>query len=83
MVTIRNTSGTDHIPFNELGLPGFQFIQDPIDYMPRTHHTNMDVYEHVIPGDVMQASMISSTFVYHAAMRDEKIPRKQLPEPKN
>ncbi len=81
VVTIRNTSGTDHIPFNELGLPGFQFIQDPIDYMPRTHHTNMDVYEHVIPGDVMQASMIMATFVYHAAMRDEKIPRKPLPEP--
>lgn len=83
VVTIRNTSGTDHIPFNELGLPGFQFIQDPIDYMPRTHHTNMDVYEHVIPGDVMQASMIMATFVYHAAMRDERIPRKQLPEPSN
>jgi len=81
VVTIRNTSGTDHIPFNELGLPGFQFIQDPIDYMPRTHHTNMDVYEHVIPGDVMQASMIMATFVHHAAMRDAKIPRKPLPEP--
>jgi hypothetical protein len=82
VVTIRNTSGTDHIPFNEIGLPGFQFIQDPIDYMPRTHHTNMDVYEHVIPGDVMQASVIMATFVYHAAMRDAKFPRKPLPEPK-
>ncbi len=82
VVTIRNTSGTDHIPFNELGLPGFQFIQDPIDYMTRTHHTNMDVYEHVIPGDVMQASMVMATFVYHAAMRGSKIPRKPLPEPK-
>ena len=81
VITIRNTSGTDHIPFNELGLPGFQFIQDPIDYMTRTHHTNMDVYEHVIPGDVMQASIIMATFVYHAAMRDKKFPRKQLPEP--
>ena len=80
-VAIRNTSGTDHIPFNELGLPGFQFIQDPIDYMTRTHHTNMDVYEHVIPGDVMQSSIILATFVYHAAMRDQKIPRKPLPEP--
>jgi hypothetical protein len=83
VVTIRNTSGTDHIPFNELGLPGFQFIQDPIDYMPRTHHTNMDVYEHVIPGDVMQASIIMASFVYHAAMRNELFPRKQLPEPGN
>jgi carboxypeptidase Q len=80
-ISIRNTSGTDHIPFNELGLPGFQFIQDPIDYMTRTHHTNMDVYEHVIPGDVMQAAVIMSSFVYHAAMRDGRFPRKPLPEP--
>jgi len=77
-ITIRNTSGTDHIPFNEIGLPGFQFIQDEIDYMTRTHHTNMDVYEHVIPGDVMQASAIMASFVYHAAMREGKIPRKEL-----
>ncbi len=82
VVTIKNTTGTDHIPFNEIGLPGFQFIQDPIDYMPRTHHTNMDVYEHVIPGDAMQASVILASFAYHAAMRDAKIPRKPLPEPK-
>jgi hypothetical protein len=79
-IAIRNTSGTDHIPFNSLGLPAFQFIQDPIDYMTRTHHTNMDVYEHVLPGDVMQSSVIMATFVYHAAMRDQKFPRKQLPE---
>ncbi len=82
VVTIKNTSGTDHIPFNEIGLPGFQFIQDPIDYMTRTHHTNMDVYEHVVAGDAMQASVILASFVYHAAMRDAKIPRKPLPEPK-
>jgi hypothetical protein len=80
VVTIRNTTGTDHIPFNEIGLPGFQFIQDPIDYMPRTHHTNMDVYEHIIPGDVMQTTIILATFIYHASMRDEKIPRKQVSE---
>ena len=79
-MSIRNTSGTDHIPFNELGLPGFQFIQDPIDYMTRTHHTNMDVYEHVMAGDVMQASVIMASFVYHAAMRDTKFPRKPLPD---
>jgi Zn-dependent M28 family amino/carboxypeptidase len=82
VVSIQNTSGTDHIPFNEIGLPGFQFIQDPIDYMSRTHHTNMDVYEHIIAGDAMQSAVILATFVYHAAMRDKKIPRKTLPEPK-
>jgi hypothetical protein len=81
-VSIRNTGGTDHIPFNEIGLPGFQFIQDEIDYMTRTHHTNMDVYEHIIPGDVMQSAAIMASFVYHAAMRDGKIPRKEPPQPK-
>ena len=80
-ITIRNTSGTDHIPFNEIGLPGFQFIQDPIDYMTRTHHTNMDVYEHVIPGDVMQAAVIMASFVYNASMMNAQFPRKPLPEP--
>jgi carboxypeptidase Q len=82
VLSIQNTSGTDHIPFNEIGLPGFQFIQDPIDYMMRTHHTNMDVYEHILPGDAMQCAVITASFVYHAAMRDAKIPRKPLPEPK-
>jgi hypothetical protein len=80
-VTIRNTSGTDHIPFNEIGLPGFQFIQDDLDYMPRAHHTNMDVYERVIPADVMDSAVILASFVYNAAMRDQKIPRKELPKP--
>jgi carboxypeptidase Q len=80
-VTIRNTGGTDHIPFNEIGLPGFQFIQDDLDYMPRAHHTNMDVYERVIPGDVMQSAAILASFVYNASMRDEKIPRKIMPKP--
>jgi carboxypeptidase Q len=80
-VTIRNTGGTDHIPFNEIGLPGFQFVQDDLDYMPRAHHTNMDVYERAIPGDVMQNVAILTSFVYNAAMRDEKIPRKELPKP--
>lgn len=80
-ITIRNTGGTDHIPFNEIGLPGFQFIQDDLDYMPRAHHTNMDVYERVIPGDVMQSAAILASFVYNAAMREEKIPRKVMPKP--
>lgn len=81
-LTIRNTGGTDHLAFDAVGLPGFQFIQDPLDYFSRTHHTNMDVYERAIPGDLMQASVIMASFVYHAAMRDEKLPRKPLPEPR-
>ncbi|RMH24423.1 MAG: M20/M25/M40 family metallo-hydrolase [Planctomycetota bacterium] len=78
--TIRNTGGTDHLAFDAVGLPGFQFIQDRLDYFTRTHHTNMDVYERVIPADVMQAAVVMATFVYHAANRDEKLPRKPAPE---
>jgi len=81
-LAIRNTSGTDHIPFDEIGLPGFQFIQDPIDYSTRTHHTNMDVYERLQEGDLMQSAVIVASFVYHTAMRDEKLPRKPLPKPR-
>jgi hypothetical protein len=80
-VTIRNTSGTDHLAFDEVGLPGFQFIQDPIDYDTRTHHTNMDVYDHALAGDLMQAAVIMASFVYHTAMRDGLLPRKALPKP--
>ena len=81
-LTIRNTGGTDHLSFDAIGLPGFQFIQDPIDYRTRTHHTNMDVYDHALPGDLMQASVIMASFVYHSAMRNEKLPRKALPKAK-
>lgn len=80
-VTIRNTGGTDHLSFDALGLPGFQFIQDPIDYFARTHHTNMDVYDRALESDLIQASMVMASFVYHTAMRDEKLPRKPLPKP--
>jgi hypothetical protein len=80
-LTIRNTGGTDHLAFDAVGLPGFQFIQDPIDYSTRTHHTNMDVYDHVLKSDLMQASVIMASFVYHTAMRDAKLPRKALPKP--
>ncbi|MFH1943371.1 MAG: M20/M25/M40 family metallo-hydrolase [bacterium] len=79
-VTIRNTGGTDHQSFDGVGLPGFQFIQDPIDYSQRRHHTNMDVYDHAIEADLMQSSVIMASFVYHTAMRDEMLPRKTLPE---
>ena len=81
-VTVRNTGGTDHQSFDAVGLPGFQFIQDRIDYSTRTHHTNMDTYERAIASDLKQASVIMASFVYHAAMRDEKLPRKALPEPR-
>jgi len=81
-VTIRNTGGTDHLSFDAVGLPGFQFIQDPLDYGTRTHHTNMDVYDRVIESDMIEAAVIMTSFVYHTAMRDEKLPRKPLPKPR-
>ena len=80
-LTIRDTGGTDHLAFDAVGLPGFQFIQDEIDYDTRTHHTNMDVFDHAIKGDLMQASVIMASFVYHTAMREEKLPREQMPKP--
>jgi hypothetical protein len=77
-VTIRNTGGTDHLSFDAVGIPGFQFIQDPLEYGSRTHHTNMDSYERAIPADLMQASVIIASMVYHTAMLDEKLPRKPM-----
>ncbi|MCL6505805.1 MAG: M20/M25/M40 family metallo-hydrolase [Bryobacteraceae bacterium] len=81
-LTIRNTGGTDHLSFDEVGLPGFQFIQDPLEYGTRTHHSNMDVYDHVRGGDLMQAAAVVASFAYHAAMREEMLPRKPLPKPR-
>lgn len=78
-VTGRNTGSTDHIAFDEVGIPGFQFIQDPLEYGSRTHHTNMDTYDRVNANDLQQAAIIVASFVYHTAMRDEKMPRKALP----
>lgn len=77
-VTAANTGGTDHQSFTGIGLPGFQFIQDPIEYDTRTHHSSMDVYERLIEEDAKQSSVILATFAYQAAMRDEKIPRRPL-----
>jgi carboxypeptidase Q len=77
-ITSSNTGGTDHQSFDGIGLPGFQFIQDPVEYDTRTHHSSMDVYERIQADDAKQASVIMASFVYHAAMRDEKLPRKQL-----
>ena len=79
-VTINNTGGTDHLAFDAVGIPGFQFIQDPVEYDTRTHHTNMDSYDHLVPDDLKQASAIVAAFVYNTAQRDEKLPRKALPQ---
>ncbi len=76
-VTISNTGGTDHQSFDGVGLPGFQFIQDEIEYDTRTHHSNMDVYDHLIESDLKQIAAIVCSFAYHAAQRDEKLPRKK------
>lgn len=80
-LTIRNTSGTDHLGFDAVGVPGFQFIQDPLDYSTRTHHTNMDLYERIVPADMMKNAVIVASFVYHAANRAEMLPREPLPAP--
>ncbi len=80
-LSIRNTGGTDHLSFDAVGLPGFQFIQDPVEYQTRSHHSNMDLYDRVQSGDLMQASAIIASFVYHAANLEDKLPRKPLPEP--
>ncbi|MGA2742057.1 MAG: M20/M25/M40 family metallo-hydrolase [Bryobacteraceae bacterium] len=80
-VTIRNTGGTDHQSFDAVGLPGFQFIQDPLDYSSETHHSTADTYDHLQPGDLMEASAIMAAVVYDAATRDEMLPRKPLPKP--
>ena len=80
-LTSRNTGGTDHQSFDALGLPGFQFIQDEIEYDTMTHHTNLDSYERLQPGDMMKNATIAASFAYLAANRDEKLPRKPLPAP--
>jgi carboxypeptidase Q len=80
-LTIASTGGTDHLSFDGVGLPGFQFIQDMIDYMMRTHHTNMDVVERIVEDDLKQSATIMAVFAYNAAMRDSLFPRKQTPSP--
>ncbi len=78
-VTLRDTRGTDHLSFDAVGLPGFQFIQDQLDYDSRTHHTEMDVYDRLQAADLMQASVVLASVLYDAAMRDGMMPRKPLP----
>ena len=81
VITIRDTGGTDHQSFDRVGLPGFQFIQDPMDYETRTHHSNMDVYDRIQQADMEQMSVVEAAFVYLAATRPDKLPRKDLPAP--
>lgn len=78
-LTLSNTGGTDHLAFDAVGIPGFQFIQDPIAYSTRTHHSNMDNLDHLIEADLKQAATIVASFVLHTAMRDDMIPRKPAP----
>ncbi|MGA7653393.1 MAG: M28 family peptidase, partial [Terracidiphilus sp.] len=79
-VTNRNTGGTDHLSFDAVGIPGFQFIQDPLDYETRTHHSNQDVYEELQPADLKQIATVEAIFLYNAAQRDKMLPRKPLPD---
>jgi carboxypeptidase Q len=78
-VTVSNTGGTDHQSFDAVGLPGFQFIQDGIDYNTRTHHSNQDTYDRLIEDDLKQAATIVASFVYNTSERTEMVPRKPLP----
>ena len=78
-VTMENTGSTDHVPFDAVGIPGFQFIQDGRDYGTRTHHSNIDTYEHLAEADMKQAAVVMASFLYQAAMLDGPFPRKPLP----
>lgn len=77
-LTPSNTGGTDHLAFDAVGLPGFQFIQDEIEYDTRTHHSNQDVYDRIQADDMKQAATVMAAFVYQTAMMDEKLPRKPM-----
>lgn len=77
-LSLGNTGGTDHLAFDAVGLPGFQFIQDPVAYSTQTHHSNMDNWDHAVAEDLKQAATIIASFVWHAAQRDEMLPRKPL-----
>lgn len=78
-LSIANTGGTDHLSFDAIGLPGFQFIQDEIEYDTRTHHSNQDVFDRIQADDMKQAATIMAAFIYNAATRDDKLPRKPMP----
>lgn len=77
-ISASNTGGTDHMVFDAIGLPGFQFIQDPLDYDSRVHHSNLDVLESVQEDDLKINAVIVATFAYQTAMRNERLPRKPV-----
>ena len=79
-IAVENTGGTDHLSFDSVGLPGFQFIQDEVEYNSRTHHSNMDSYDHLVEVDLKQAATVIAGLIYQAAMSEEKVPRKELPK---
>ena len=80
-LTISNTGGTDHLAFDAVGLPGFQFIQDPVEYGTRTHHTNMDVYDRIQEEDMKQAATVMAAFVYNAATARGEAAAQAAPRP--
>ena len=77
----RSVASTDHVPFDQIGVPAFQFMVDRLEYNSRTHHSNMDFYDRVQRDDMVQHATVMAIFAYNAAMRDEKLPRKALPRP--
>jgi carboxypeptidase Q len=81
-LSATSTFSTDHLSFDEVGIPAFQFIQDPIEYDTRTHHSNTDTFEHIQADDAVRNAVIVASFVYHAANREERLPRKPLPAPR-
>ncbi len=80
-IALKSTGGTDHLPFDWIGIPGFQFVQDPLDYFPQLHHTSQDIYDHCVPEDLIQSSVVMAAFVVHTAMREQMLPRKTLSIP--
>lgn len=83
IVSNNSTGSTDHVSFDQVGLPGFQFIQDPLDYFTRLHHTHVDSYDHALPDDMKQAAVVLATLAYNAAIAEARLPRKPLPTEPN
>ncbi len=81
IISPRSVTSTDHLAFEAVGLPGFQFVQERLEYNSRTHHSNMDVVDHVVREEMIQVATVAAVFAYNAAMRNEKLPRKALPGP--
>ncbi|MBI1764523.1 MAG: M20/M25/M40 family metallo-hydrolase [Acidobacteria bacterium] len=81
IISPRSVTSTDHLSFEAVGLPGFQFVQERLEYNSRTHHSNMDVVDHVVRDEMVQVATVAAVFAYNAAMRNEKLPRKALPGP--